>query len=47
MRSGRTQTLDGAIQHGRVFDRTTKRDEIAAGCQAMADGEAVKVLIRP
>ena len=39
--------LDGTIQPGRVFDRTMKLDEIAAGYQAMADREALKVLIRP
>ena len=39
--------LDGRIQPGRVFDRTIGLDEVPAGYQAMADREALKVLIRP
>jgi threonine dehydrogenase-like Zn-dependent dehydrogenase len=39
--------LDGTIQPGRVFDRTVGLDEVPAGYRAMADREALKVLIRP
>ena len=39
--------LDGTIEPGRVFDRTVALDEVPAGYQAMADREALKVLIRP
>ena len=39
--------LDGAIQPGRVFDRTVGLDDVPAGYQAMAEREALKVLIKP
>jgi threonine dehydrogenase-like Zn-dependent dehydrogenase len=39
--------LDGTIEPGRVFDRTIGIDEVPAGYKAMADREALKVLIRP
>lgn len=39
--------LDGAIEPGRVFDRTIGLDETPAGYRAMADREALKVLIQP
>jgi threonine dehydrogenase-like Zn-dependent dehydrogenase len=39
--------LDGTIEPGRVFDRTIALDKVPAGYQAMADREALKVLIRP
>jgi threonine dehydrogenase-like Zn-dependent dehydrogenase len=39
--------LDGTIEPGRVFDRTIGLDEVPAGYQAMADREALKVLVRP
>jgi threonine dehydrogenase-like Zn-dependent dehydrogenase len=39
--------LDGTIEPGRVFDRSIGIDEVPAGYQAMADREALKVLIRP
>jgi threonine dehydrogenase-like Zn-dependent dehydrogenase len=39
--------LDGAIEPGRVFDRTIGLDETPDGYRAMADREALKVLIRP
>ena len=39
--------LDGTIEPGRVFDRTIGMDEVPAGYQAMADREALKVLVRP
>jgi threonine dehydrogenase-like Zn-dependent dehydrogenase len=39
--------LDGTIQPGRVFDRTVSLDEVAGGYRAMADREALKVLVRP
>ena len=39
--------LDGTIEPGRVFDRTIGMDDIPAGYQAMADREALTVLIRP
>ncbi|MFK0402005.1 zinc-binding dehydrogenase [Microbacterium sp. NPDC090225] len=39
--------LDGTINPGRVFDRTVDLDGVPAGYQAMADREALKVLVRP
>lgn len=39
--------LDGTIDPGRVFDRTIGLDDVPAGYQAMADREALKVLVRP
>jgi threonine dehydrogenase-like Zn-dependent dehydrogenase len=39
--------LDGTIQPGRVFDRTVSLDEVPDGYRAMADREALKVLVRP
>lgn len=39
--------LSGAIQPGRVFDRTVGLDDVPDGYKAMNDREALKVLIRP
>lgn len=39
--------LDRTIEPGKVFDRTIGMDEVPAGYQAMADREALKVLVRP
>lgn len=39
--------LDGSINPGRVFDRTVDLDGVPAGYQAMADREALKVLVKP
>jgi threonine dehydrogenase-like Zn-dependent dehydrogenase len=39
--------LDGTIQPGRVFDRTVSLEEVPNGYRAMADREALKVLVRP
>jgi threonine dehydrogenase-like Zn-dependent dehydrogenase len=39
--------LDGRIEPGKVFDRTVGLDDVPAGYQAMADRDALKVLIRP
>ena len=39
--------LDGTVQPGRVFDRTVALDEVPDGYRAMADREALKVLVRP
>jgi len=39
--------LDGSIEPGRVFDRTISLDDVPAGYQAMADRDALKVLVRP
>jgi threonine dehydrogenase-like Zn-dependent dehydrogenase len=39
--------LDGSIEPGKVFDRTIGLNEVPAGYQAMADREALKVLVRP
>ncbi|MGA7203879.1 MAG: alcohol dehydrogenase catalytic domain-containing protein [Specibacter sp.] len=39
--------LDGTIEPGKVFDRTVGMDEVPAGYQAMADRQALKVLVRP
>jgi threonine dehydrogenase-like Zn-dependent dehydrogenase len=38
--------LDGAIQPGRVFDRTIGVDDVPGGYRAMADRQALKVLIQ-
>jgi threonine dehydrogenase-like Zn-dependent dehydrogenase len=37
--------LDGRIEPGRVFDRTTRLDEVADGYRAMNERESIKVLI--
>ncbi|GAA4912894.1 zinc-binding dehydrogenase [Streptomonospora salina] len=39
--------LDGRIEPGRVFDRTVGLDQVPDGYRAMADREALKVLVRP
>ena len=39
--------LDGTVEPGRVFDRTVGLDEVPDGYRAMADREALKVLIQP
>ena len=39
--------LDGAVEPGKVFDRTVSLDEVPDGYRAMADRKARKVLIRP
>jgi threonine dehydrogenase-like Zn-dependent dehydrogenase len=39
--------LDGSLQPGRVFDRTVSLEEVPEGYRAMADREALKVLVRP
>ena len=39
--------LEGRIEPGRVFDRTVSLDQVADGYRAMADREALKVLIQP
>jgi threonine dehydrogenase-like Zn-dependent dehydrogenase len=39
--------LDGTLQPGRVFDRTITLDDVPAGYRAMADRQALKVLVRP
>jgi threonine dehydrogenase-like Zn-dependent dehydrogenase len=39
--------LDGTVQPGKVFDRTIGLDEVPEGYRAMADREALKVLIQP
>ncbi|GGC94064.1 IMP dehydrogenase [Tersicoccus solisilvae] len=39
--------LDRSIDPGKVFDRTVGMDDVPAGYQAMADREALKVLVRP
>jgi threonine dehydrogenase-like Zn-dependent dehydrogenase len=39
--------LEGRIEPGRVFDRTVGLDGIPGGYQAMADREALKVIIEP
>jgi threonine dehydrogenase-like Zn-dependent dehydrogenase len=39
--------LDGTIEPGRVFDCTIGLNEVPDGYRAMADREALKVLIRP
>jgi threonine dehydrogenase-like Zn-dependent dehydrogenase len=39
--------LDGKVEPGRVFDRTVTLDDVPDGYRAMADREALKVLVRP
>jgi threonine dehydrogenase-like Zn-dependent dehydrogenase len=39
--------LEGRIQPGRVFDRTVDLDGVPDGYRAMADREALKVMIKP
>ena len=39
--------LDGKIEPGRVFDRTVSLDEVPDGYRAMAEREALKVMIAP
>ncbi|WP_328606277.1 zinc-dependent alcohol dehydrogenase family protein [Amycolatopsis sp. NBC_00345] len=39
--------LSGRYQPGRVFDRTIGLSDVPAGYQAMADREALKVLVKP
>jgi threonine dehydrogenase-like Zn-dependent dehydrogenase len=39
--------LDGKIEPGKVFDRTIGLEEVPDGYRAMADREALKVLIAP
>lgn len=39
--------LEGRIEPGKVFDRTVGLDEVPDGYRAMADREALKVLVRP
>jgi threonine dehydrogenase-like Zn-dependent dehydrogenase len=39
--------LDGVVDPGRVFDRTVGLDGVPDGYRAMAEREALKVLIRP
>jgi hypothetical protein len=42
-----SDVLEGKIEPGRVFDRTTDLDGVPAGYRAMNDREALKVLIEP
>jgi threonine dehydrogenase-like Zn-dependent dehydrogenase len=39
--------LDGTIEPGKVFHPTIGLDDVSAGYRAMADREALKVLVRP
>jgi threonine dehydrogenase-like Zn-dependent dehydrogenase len=39
--------LDGTVEPGRVFDRMVGLADAPEGYRAMAEREAVKVLIRP
>jgi threonine dehydrogenase-like Zn-dependent dehydrogenase len=39
--------LDGTVEPGRVFDRTVSLEQVPDDYRAMADREALKVLIRP
>ena len=39
--------LEGRIEPGRVFDRTTDLDDVPEGYRAMNDREALKVLVDP
>jgi threonine dehydrogenase-like Zn-dependent dehydrogenase len=39
--------LDGSLQPGRVFDRAVDLEDVAGGYRAMADREALKVIVEP
>jgi threonine dehydrogenase-like Zn-dependent dehydrogenase len=39
--------LDGTIQPGRVFDRTVALAGVPDGYRAMADREALKLIVQP
>jgi threonine dehydrogenase-like Zn-dependent dehydrogenase len=39
--------LDGTVDPGRMFDRTVGLEDVPDGYRAMADREALKVLVRP
>jgi len=39
--------LDGRIDPGRVFDRTVRLDGVPDGYRAMAEREAIKVMVTP
>jgi threonine dehydrogenase-like Zn-dependent dehydrogenase len=39
--------LDGMVEPRRVFDRTVELDGVPDGYRAMADRQALKVLVRP
>jgi hypothetical protein len=39
--------LDGTIEPGKVFDRTVGLAEVPAGYRAMADRQALKILVAP
>jgi threonine dehydrogenase-like Zn-dependent dehydrogenase len=39
--------LEGTVEPGKVFDRTVDLDGVPDGYRAMADREALKVLVRP
>ena len=39
--------LEGRIEPGRVLDRTVDLDGVPDGYRAMADREALKVMIKP
>lgn len=39
--------LDGTIEPGKVFDRTIGLEDVPNGYRAMADREALKVLVQP
>jgi hypothetical protein len=41
------EILDGSIQPGRVFDAAIGLEEVPDGYRAMAERQALKVLIRP
>jgi len=41
------EVLEGRIDPGRVFDRTTGLDGVPDGYRAMADREAIKVMVTP
>jgi threonine dehydrogenase-like Zn-dependent dehydrogenase len=41
------EVLEGRIDPGRVFDRTVALDDVPDGYRAMADREAIKVMVTP
>ena len=41
------EILEGRVEPGKVFDRTIDLDDVPDGYRAMAQREALKVLVRP
>jgi threonine dehydrogenase-like Zn-dependent dehydrogenase len=46
-RSCLPDVLEGRIEPGRVFDRVVPLDEVPDGYRAMAERDAIKVMVQP